>query len=202
MIDSHTALPYIFRQQMKTEEVMTGKFLTGYGVAALALGLSAMVARADIMPSPTLAGGIALANVTISVADLDKSTKFYQALGFAVGDAHEPPMALAAKTLGVPATSKLDIRFISRDGMIVELVHLTPASKNPASTGVPGQLGLSNFTFRVDDVARVAALIKASGGTVLDQTKASMGQGAKAMDFLFCTDPDGTRLELVGQPKG
>lgn len=181
---------------------MLGKFSGICGSAAVALTLSSAVGKADIMPSPTLTGGIALANVTISVADLDRSTKFYQALGFAVGDSHEPPMALAAKTLGIPATSKLDIRFISRDGMMIELVHLTPASKKPASTGVPGQLGLSNFAFRVDDVARVAALIKQSGGTVLEQTKVSMGQGAKAMDFLFCTDPDGTRLELVSQPKG
>ncbi|MDB5396324.1 MAG: hypothetical protein JWM91_3830 [Rhodospirillales bacterium] len=179
-----------------------GKFLAGYGIAALAFGLTAGAGKADVMPSPTLTGGIALANVTISVADLDRSTKFYQALGFAVGDAHEPPIALAVKTLGIPATSKLDIRFISRDGIMIELVHLTPASKNPASTGVPGQLGLSNFAFRVDDVTRVAALIKQNGGTVLDQTKVSMGQGAKAMDFLFCTDPDGTRIELVSQPKG
>ena len=32
-----------------------------------------------------------LANVSISVADLDKSTKFYQALGFESGDVHALP---------------------------------------------------------------------------------------------------------------
>jgi catechol 2,3-dioxygenase-like lactoylglutathione lyase family enzyme len=179
---------------------MMGKFLTGCGIAALAFGLSSG-AGADVMPSPALTGGIALANVTIAVSDLEKSTKFYQALGFAVGDVHEPPIKLAAKTLGVPESAKLDIRFISRDGMYIELVHLTPAATKPASTGSAGQLGLATFALRVDDVARVGALIKANGGTVLEETHAAMGPPGHSTDFLFCTDPDGVRLELVSLAK-
>jgi glyoxylase I family protein len=169
------------------------------GAAALALVvLAAGAARADILPNPTLAGGIALANVTISVADLDRSTKFYQALGFAAGDRHEIPPGLAQKTLGAKADAKLDVRFISRNGVLIELVHIAPTITKPASTGAAGQLGLSHFAFRVDDVSRVAALVKANGGTVDDATRASLGP---AMEAVFCTDPDGTRLELVGPTK-
>src|SRR5580692_11297658 len=99
---------------------MAGKL----SAAALALVmLAAGVARADILPNPTLEGGIALANVTISVADLDRSTKFYQALGFAAGDRHEIPPGLAQKTLGVSADTKIDVRFVIANGMYVELVH-------------------------------------------------------------------------------
>ena len=180
---------------------MSRKISAVCGLAAMAFALSSTMARAEVMPSPTPAGGIALANVTIAVGDLEKSTKFYQALGFTAGDAHQPPVALAAKTLGISPTSKLDIRFISRDGMFIELVHLTPAATKPASSGVAGQLGLAALAFRVDDVARVAGLIKQNGGTVVEDSRASVGQAPHTTDFLFCTDPDGTRLELVSLPK-
>lgn len=175
---------------------MAGKLLMG--VPALALMLFAGNAQAaDILPNPTLEGGVALANVSISVGDLERSTKFYQALGFAVGDRHEVPGTLAAKTLGTPPEDKLEVRFISRNGMLIELVHIIPSSTKAASPGAAGQLGLSNFAFRVDDVMRVAALIKANGGTVLDSSHATMGP----TEFVFCGDPDGVRLELVGPAK-
>jgi len=182
------------------EDAMAGKFLISG--SALALMFFAGGARAtDLLPNPTLDGGIGLANVTISVSDLERSTKFYQALGFAAGDRHEVPGALAAKTLGTPPDDKLEVRFISRNGMLIELVHIIPSSTKPASPGAAGQLGLSNFAFRVDDVMRVAALIKANGGTANDSSHATMGEGPQATEFVFCGDPDGVRLELVGPAK-
>jgi len=169
------------------------------GAAALALVLMAGGAKAaDVMPNPTLANGIALANVAISVSDLEKSTKFYQALGFTAGDRHEIPPGLAQKTLGVPADTKLDVRFVISNGMYVELVHLAPPAPKPASAGSGAQLGLANFAFRVDDVSRVAKIVKDNGGTVLEATRTPLGPGIEAV---FCTDPDGTKLELVGPAK-
>jgi len=169
------------------------------GVAALALVLMAGSTKAaDVMPNPTLANGIALANVAISVSDFEKSTKFYQALGFTAGDRHEIPPGLAQKTLGVPADTKLDVRFVISNGMYVELVHLAPPAPKPASAGSGAQLGLANFAFRVDDVSRVAKIVKDNGGTVLEATRTPLGPGIEAV---FCTDPDGTKLELVGPAK-
>jgi len=169
------------------------------GAAALALILMAGGAKAaDVMPNPTLANGIALANVAISVSDLEKSTKFYQALGFTAGDRHEIPPGLAQKTLGVPAETKLDVRFVISNGMYVELVHLAPPAPKPASAGSGAQLGLANFAFRVDDMSRVAKIVKDNGGTVLEASRTPLGPGIEAV---FCTDPDGTKLELVGPAK-
>ncbi|HEX4508418.1 MAG TPA: VOC family protein [Alphaproteobacteria bacterium] len=169
------------------------------GAAALALVLMAGGAKAaDVMPNPTLANGIALANVAISVSDLEKSTKFYQALGFTAGDRHEIPAGLAQKTLGVSADTKIDVRFVIANGMYVELVHLSPPASKPASTGSGSQLGLANFAFRVDNLDRVAKIVKDNGGAVLDATRTALGPGIEAV---FCTDPDGTKLELVGPAK-
>ena len=179
-----------------------GKFLRGSAAAALAMGFLSMSAwAADIMPNPGLDGGIALANVTISVSDLEKSTKFYQALGFAAGDAHQPPVAIASKTLGIPPNFKLDIRFLSRNGMYIELVHLDPPPKMPASTGTAGQIGLSALAMRVDSVERVAEIIKQNGGKALEETHASVGQPGHTTEFMFCADPDGVRIELVALAK-
>ena len=169
------------------------------GVAALALILMAGGAEAaDVMPNPTLANGIALANVAISVSDLDKSTQFYQALGFTAGDRHEIPAGLAQKTLGVSADTKIDVRFVIANGMYVELVHLTPSAPKPASAGSGSQLGLANFAFRVDSIDRVAKIVSDNGGKVVDATRTALGPGIEAV---FCTDPDGTKLELVGPSK-
>ena len=61
------------------------------------------VASADVGPNAKLSdGGMVFANVSISVADMDKSTKFYQALGFEIGDVHQVPGPVA-KALGSKA---------------------------------------------------------------------------------------------------
>jgi catechol 2,3-dioxygenase-like lactoylglutathione lyase family enzyme len=167
--------------------------------AALAFILMASGAKAaDVMPNPTLADGIALANVAISVSDLEKSTRFYQALGFTAGERHEIPPGLAQKTLGVSADTKLDVRFVTSNGMYVELVHLAPPASKPASAGSGAQLGLANFAFRVDSVDRVSKIVTDNGGAVLEATRTPLGPGIEAV---FCTDPDGTKLELVGPAK-
>jgi catechol 2,3-dioxygenase-like lactoylglutathione lyase family enzyme len=174
-------------------------------LAAGAFGLIcvASVASADVGPNATLSdGGMAFANVSISVADLDKSTKFYQALGFEVGDVHAVPGPVA-KALGSKAAgAKLEIRFVKRDGIVLELIHLTPAPTKKASGGSPDQLGLAHIAFRVDDVDRVAKIVKENGGKTLDALRTKLGPAGQGVDILFATDPDGTHIEIAGPVKG
>ena len=178
---------------------MTGKI--NRTLAATGIGLVLAVsgaALADVGPNATLdASGTAFANVSISVADLDKSTKFYQALGFEVGDVHNVPGAIA-KFLGAKSPdAKLELRFVKRDGVVLELIHLTPTPTKKASTGSASQLGLAHIAFRVDSVERAAKLIKDNGGTTVDSSHTKLGP----MEILFATDPDGTRIELAGPAK-
>jgi hypothetical protein len=35
---------------------------------------------------------------------------------------------------------------------------------------------------------------------VLPDTRTTLGQGAGLMDFVYCMDPDGTRVELMRLP--
>jgi catechol 2,3-dioxygenase-like lactoylglutathione lyase family enzyme len=171
-----------------------------------ALGLACVAggaARADIGPNTAITtGGMVFANVSISVADLDKSVKFYQALGFEAGDAHALPGPVA-KVLGAKAAdAKLEIRFLKRDGITLELVHFTPAPAGKASAGSASAVGLCHIAFRVDDVDRVAKIVKENGGKTEDAARTKLGAGPQGIDILFATDPDGTQIELAGPVKG
>ena len=173
-------------------------------IAAGALGVAcfAGTAMADVGPNAKLSdGGMVFANVSISVADLEKSSKFYQALGFEIGDVHEVPGPVA-KALGSKAKdAKLEIKFVKRDGIVLELIHLTPSPKKAASGGSADELGLAHIAFRVDDVDRVAKLVKDNGGKTLDALRTKLGPAGQGVDILFATDPDGTHIELAGPVK-
>lgn len=180
-----------------------GKLSRILAAGALGIVCIAGAAMADVGPNAKLSdGGMVFANVSISVADLEKSTKFYQALGFEIGDVHEVPGPVA-KALGSKAKdAKLEIKFVKRDGIVLELIHLTPSPKKAASGGSADALGLAHIAFRVDDVDRVAKLVKDNGGKTLDALRTKLGPAGQGVDILFATDPDGTRIEIAGPVKG
>jgi catechol 2,3-dioxygenase-like lactoylglutathione lyase family enzyme len=178
---------------MKISHVFAASALAvGFG-----LGAAGVASAADVGPNTTLAAdGLVFANVSISVADLAKSAKFYQALGFEVGDVHPLPSPIA-KLLGGKGDAKLQIQFAKRDGVVLELVNFAPAPTEKASAGSAAQLGLAHIGLRVDSVDRVAKLVTENGGKTLDATRTKLGP----MDILFVTDPDGTHIELAGPAK-
>src|SRR5277367_604865 len=97
------------------------KILHIFGASLLAVGFGlgavGVASAADVGPNTTVgADGLVFANVSISVADLAKSAKFYQALGFEVGDVHPLPGPVA-KLLGAKGDAKLQIQFAKRDGV-------------------------------------------------------------------------------------
>ena len=174
-------------------------------LAASAFGVVCLagVARADVGPNAAIvSGGMVFANVSISVADLDKSTKFYQALGFEVGDVHAVPGPVAKALGSKAADAKLELRFLKRDGIVLELIHLTPAPAKKASEGSAAAVGLAHIAFRVDDVDRVAKIVKENGGKTIDASRTKLGPAGQGIDILFAADPDGTRIELAGPVKG
>ena len=62
------------------------------------------------------------------------------------------------------------------------------------------QLGLTHLSLRVDDVDGLAATIEALGGTVVPATRTTFELPEARLDFLYCTDPDGVRIELMDLP--
>lgn len=138
----------------------------------------------------------AFSHFGICVSDLERSLRFYcEGLGFERAESYEigDDFARLMELDHVALTSQ----YIRRDGLSVELLaYRSPDSIGPAERRPLNQLGLTHLSFRVDDVDGVAARLRELGGTVHEQTRTTMG----ALDFVYCTDPDGTRIELMRLP--
>jgi catechol 2,3-dioxygenase-like lactoylglutathione lyase family enzyme len=136
----------------------------------------------------------------ICVSDLERSLRFYcEALGFlpaeshSVGDEFGPLMELDSVSLRS--------QFIRRDGVAIELLHFT----SPDQAGEPvrrpmNQIGLTHLSVRVDDIDAVAARVESLGGTVVVGTRTTFDLAGTPLDFVYCTDPDGVRIELMNIP--
>ena len=142
---------------------------------------------------------MAFSHVGICVSDLERSVRFYcDGLGFELVQSH---------TVGQEFGPLMEIedvvlqsRFIRRDGVSLELLHFDA----PGHVGEPlrrpmNQLGLTHLSLRVADLDAVAHVIESLGGTVVAGTRTTFGT-SDALDFVYCTDPDGTRIELMHLP--
>jgi catechol 2,3-dioxygenase-like lactoylglutathione lyase family enzyme len=141
---------------------------------------------------------IHFSHVGICVSDLDASLRFYQgALGFDPGPGYDvgPAYGTLMEIDGV----RLRSQFLSRDGVSIELL----AYQSPGVVGEPvrrpvNQRGLTHLCLRVDDVDQVARAVRDHGGTVHEHTRTRVPVGGGAeLDLVYCTDPDGTRVELM-----
>lgn len=129
----------------------------------------------------------------ICVSDLDRAKRFYtDALGFTLAEDFTVGSEFAA-LMGLDDVS-LTSQFLEKDGVRLELLFFgTPDAVGEATMRPINQLGLTHLSFRVDDVDEVAALVAEHGGTVHPDTRTTMG----TLDFVYCSDPDGTRVELM-----
>lgn len=142
---------------------------------------------------------VTFSHVGICVSDLERSVRFYcEGLGFELVQSH---------TVGQEFGPLMEIddvvlqsRFVRRDGASLELLHFD----SPGHCGEPvrrpmNQLGLTHLSLRVVDLDAVAEVVESLGGTVVAGTRTTFGT-SDALDFVYCTDPDGTRIELMHLP--
>ncbi len=133
----------------------------------------------------------------ICVTDLDVSLRFYcEGLGFEEVAAHDVGEEFA--TLMEVEGVRLQSRMIRRAEVTLELLDFV----SPCVTGGTGrrpmnQVGLTHLSFRVGDIPEVADRLERLGGTVVRDTRTTFDLGSSALDFVYCTDPDGTRIELM-----
>lgn len=134
----------------------------------------------------------------VCVSDLARAERFYcEALDFApdldYGIISGPDMEKTMELPGVQLRCKM---LKHRDGPKIELLQfLEPQAFGPRERRSTLQYGLVHLSFYVDDIDAVAAKIKAAGGSVFENTRAHYPAGATTM--LYCTDPDGVRIELM-----
>lgn len=137
-------------------------------------------------------------HVAVCISDLDISKTFYsKALGFTIDHdvaAGEPYGKLVELQEFAYRASFL----VHNDsGVMVELLSVdSPGHIGSKERRAMNRLGITHLSFIVDDADSVGKLIEQYGGKALWETKVGSAHG----DILFCTDPDGTRIELWAKP--
>lgn len=138
---------------------------------------------------------IHVSHIGICVRDLEHSTHFYcEALGFREAARHDVGDEFAT-LMELDTPLRLRTVMLEKDGVVIELLaYQSPETKGPATRRPMNQLGFTHLSLRVDDVDKVADAIVAHGGQALHDKDFRHEQVG---DFLYCTDPDGTRIELM-----
>jgi catechol 2,3-dioxygenase-like lactoylglutathione lyase family enzyme len=143
---------------------------------------------------------LAFSHLGICVSDLDVSVRFYRdGLGFEPVASHRigGEFACLMELDGVALESQM----LSRDGVTIELLGFShPESFGARSRRPLNQLGLTHLSLRVDDIESVATTIERLGGEVVRTTRTCIEAGSSRLEFVYCTDPDGVRIELMDLP--
>ena len=144
--------------------------------------------------------GITFSHVGICVSDLERSLRFYrEGLGFELVQSHTVGDEFGDLMELHPVA--LESRFLRRDGVSIELLcFASPGCIGEGTRRPMNQLGLTHLSVRVDDVEEVATAIAALGGSVIRATRTTFGAVGAGLDFVYCTDPDGVRIELMDLP--
>jgi catechol 2,3-dioxygenase-like lactoylglutathione lyase family enzyme len=133
----------------------------------------------------------------LCVSDLARSVRFYcDALGFEKAESHTIGSEFA-RLMDLPDVV-LTSQFLRKGTTSVELLGF--AEPTPFGDTAPraiNQLGLTHLSFRVSDVEGTAARVAELGGSILESSRTTIDLGGTSLQFLYCTDPDGVRIELM-----
>ena len=144
---------------------------------------------------------VTFSHVGICVSDLERSVRFYcEGLGFELVQSH---------TVGQEFGRLMeidDVVLCSRASSAVTASRSSCCtSTRPGTPGEPvrrpmNQLGLTHLSLRVGDLDAVAARHRvARAAPCVRGTRTTFGS-SDALDFVYCTDPDGVRIELMHLP--
>ena len=139
----------------------------------------------------------AFSHLGICVRDLDRSVRFYcEALGFEKAESHAIGAEFAA--LMDFADVQLTSQFVRRGSTAMELLCFAePVAFGDGQRRAVNQLGLTHLSFRVRNVAATVERMVELGGTVVESSRTVIDIGGSELEFVYCTDPDGVRIELM-----
>jgi catechol 2,3-dioxygenase-like lactoylglutathione lyase family enzyme len=133
----------------------------------------------------------------ICVSDLEQSVRFYcEGLGFEKAESHDIGQEFA-RLMDFPDVT-LTSQFIRKGETAIELLGFSePAPFGDRERRAVNQLGLTHLSFRVGDLEATAAKVVELGGAIVESSRTTIDLGEAALKFVYCTDPDGVRVELM-----
>jgi predicted enzyme related to lactoylglutathione lyase len=143
---------------------------------------------------------IKLSHRGICVRDFGDSLRFYRdGFGFAEAEhfaMDDPALSCVMEVEGSQIRAQM-VR--DRQGVTLELLQFVkPGASGSRERRPNNQYGLTHFAFYVDDMDETAARVREAGGAVHEHTRATFREGGTTM--MYCTDPDGVRVELMHNP--
>ncbi|SFG01151.1 glyoxylase I family protein [Novosphingobium sp. CF614] len=129
----------------------------------------------------------------VCCGDLEHSIRFYcDALGFSV--TRRLDIGSSFEVLTELPGYRGKVAFLHLGGRMLELVVAEfPEVTGPSERRPMNERGITHLCFNVSDLREVCRRIEAAGGRAHLQTLTETA----VSDIVFCTDPDGTRIELV-----
>lgn len=142
----------------------------------------------------------AVTHVGIVVSDLDRSLRFYtEGLGFVPAEPNGTIGRVIDSLVELEGV-ELRYRFLRQQGVTVELLHFVhPEAVGAAERAPMNRLGLAQLGVVVTDLDATAAQVGKLGGRVAEgtRTRYRVDDASPEIDSVYCTDPDGVRLELM-----
>jgi glyoxylase I family protein len=131
------------------------------------------------------------------VSDLGQSLRFYcDALGFEKAESHEIGQEFA-RLMDFPDVA-VTSQFIRKGATAIELLAFSePSPFGERERRAVNQLGLTHLSFRVGDLEATAAKVVELGGAIVETSRTTIDFGGTPLKFVYCTDPDGVRVELM-----
>jgi catechol 2,3-dioxygenase-like lactoylglutathione lyase family enzyme len=140
---------------------------------------------------------VIIRHIGICTADIERSSRFYTgALGF---EALMPVTEIGAPfdTLIEQPGATLRVQQLRCGEVNIELLGFADTAVSGAAERAPmNRRGFTHMTLVVDDIEAVVARIREHGGQAHPTTRVESPFGP----LLFCTDPDGVRIELMQKP--
>jgi catechol 2,3-dioxygenase-like lactoylglutathione lyase family enzyme len=125
------------------------------------------------------------------VSDLERSKRFYVGVfGFQPWFEISPPDQGSDRLLGLRPPMGMTASYLTLGDVVLELLafrDLEVVRADPPRT--MNQIGLTHFSFAVDDIPATCALVTEHGGSLLPDTDIGVA--------VFVRDPDGQLLELL-----
>ena len=140
-------------------------------------------------------------HIGISVSDIERSLAFYkQGLGFLEGSRVQVENKYNA-LFGFDGPIKMQSSFLRLGELVIELIEFTsPATQILPEMRALNHTGLTHLSFRVADVDETGSRLARLGGKVHPSTRTTEEGSGRQGQIVICTDPDGTRIELMYYP--